>query len=255
MSELERVAHGLSARGMCLKTYIDEHMRYILFGWIGEVTFDMGFNLETLFLASNITDRYLSVKKGVSRRKLQLVAITSILIASKVEEIHVPNIDCFARMTAGENDVDDVRGMEVEILKCLEYRLHCPTVATYLGIIDCVVHKDDTTRLSSVGHFLSELALVDYKMLQFPASLVASAVAWCARLLLNQAPWTGELQALTGYTPQELLPCVDLLMSWHRHTYQNAQSAAASAPHLHIYTKYKANRHFQVAQIPPPFDG
>ena len=46
---------------------------------------------ETLFLAINIFDRYLSQCK-ISKSKVQLVSIGSIFIASKYEEIHPPSL-------------------------------------------------------------------------------------------------------------------------------------------------------------------
>jgi hypothetical protein len=46
---------------------------------------------ETLYLTTNLLDRYLSIQL-VSRRNYQLVGTTAMLLASKYEEIWAPEV-------------------------------------------------------------------------------------------------------------------------------------------------------------------
>ena len=73
---------------------INEHMRAVLVDWLVEV--HMGFKLvpETLYLAVNIMDRYLA-KAIISRKRLQLVGVTALMIAAKYEEDDPPCIKNF----------------------------------------------------------------------------------------------------------------------------------------------------------------
>lgn len=71
--------------------YINERMRSILVDWLVEVHLKFKLVPETLYLTVNIIDRYLS-KTEVTRPKLQLVGVTSLLIASKYEEIYPPEL-------------------------------------------------------------------------------------------------------------------------------------------------------------------
>ena len=48
-----------------------------------------------LFLTCNIIDRFLSKRFDIGRKKLQLVGIAAILIASKYEEIYPPDLQDF----------------------------------------------------------------------------------------------------------------------------------------------------------------
>lgn len=64
---------------------INVKMRSILVDWLIEVHGRFELMPETLYLTINILDRYLSLKT-VSRRELQLVGISSILLACKYEE-------------------------------------------------------------------------------------------------------------------------------------------------------------------------
>lgn len=74
---------------------INAKMRGILVDWLIEVHRKFELMPETLYLTINIVDRFLSVK-AVSRRELQLVGISSMLIASKYEEIWAPEVIFFA---------------------------------------------------------------------------------------------------------------------------------------------------------------
>lgn len=71
--------------------HINERMRSILVDWLVEVHLKFKLVPETLYLTVNLIDRYLE-REEVSRPKLQLVGVTSLLIASKYEEIYPPEL-------------------------------------------------------------------------------------------------------------------------------------------------------------------
>lgn len=65
---------------------INAKMRAILIDWLIKVHRKFELMPETFYLTLNIVDRFLSMKV-VPRKELQLVGISSMLIASKYEEI------------------------------------------------------------------------------------------------------------------------------------------------------------------------
>lgn len=71
--------------------HINERMRSILVDWLVEVHLKFKLVPETLYLTINLIDRYLE-RQEVSRPRLQLVGVTSLLIASKYEEIYPPEL-------------------------------------------------------------------------------------------------------------------------------------------------------------------
>jgi len=73
------------------QTDINEKMRSILIDWLIEVHLKFKLLPETLYLTVNLIDRYLA-KELIPRNKLQLVGVTSMLIASKYEEIYAPEV-------------------------------------------------------------------------------------------------------------------------------------------------------------------
>ena len=60
------------------------------------------FRKETLYIAINIMDSYLS-KKYIQRKNFQLLVITSLLIASKLNEVYIRKIADYAFITSNSN--------------------------------------------------------------------------------------------------------------------------------------------------------
>lgn len=77
---------------------ITNAMRAILVDWLVEVCDEFHLLPDTLFAAVCYVDRYLSMS-SVPRSKLQLVGVTSLYIAAKLEEIYPPEISEFAYIT------------------------------------------------------------------------------------------------------------------------------------------------------------
>ena len=89
-------------------------MRGILVDWLVEVAQEYKLVSETLFLAVNYIDRYLS-SEVAPRRKLQLVGITCMSVAAKYEEIYPPQIDEFCYITDNTYTRDEVLAMEQQV--------------------------------------------------------------------------------------------------------------------------------------------
>lgn len=105
---------------------INEKMRAILVDWIIEVHMKFKLMPETLYLTINIIDRYLE-KVQVERHRLQLVGVTSMLIASKYEEIYSPEIKDFIYITDNAYSKEDLLNMEYDILSKLGFSLTFPS--------------------------------------------------------------------------------------------------------------------------------
>lgn len=73
------------------QNHINEKMRMILIDWLVEVHNKFELFPETLYLTIDLVDRYLSTKV-VSRKELQLIGISSMLLACKYEEIWAPEV-------------------------------------------------------------------------------------------------------------------------------------------------------------------
>eukprot|EP00894_Picocystis_sp_ML_P002374 jgi/Pico_ML_1/52891/g3531.t1 len=66
---------------------VNDKMRAILIDWLVEVHLKFKLMPETLFLTVNLIDRFLE-EQQVTRKNLQLVGVTAMLIASNLVAVH-----------------------------------------------------------------------------------------------------------------------------------------------------------------------
>ncbi|KAJ7960499.1 Cyclin [Quillaja saponaria] len=194
---------------------INSKMRAILVDWLMEVHRKFELMPETLYLAINIVDRFLSIK-AVSRRELQLVGISSMLIASKYEEIWAPEVNDFVCISDNAYVREQVLVMEKAILGKLQWYLCVPTAYVFLvRYIKASIPSDK--EMENMAFFLAELSLVQYPtvVLYCPSMIAASAV-YAARCTLDKSPyWTDTLKHHTDYSEYQLMECAKLLVSFH----------------------------------------
>ena len=75
-------------------------MRALLLDWLQGVCSEVGFRRETYHLAFFFVDMYLA-RKHQERSTLQLLGLTSLFIAMKVEEIQHSSVTSFMRYAGG----------------------------------------------------------------------------------------------------------------------------------------------------------
>ena len=98
---------------MIKQTDINEKMRMILIDWLIEVHLKFKLLPETLFLTINFIDRYLQ-NNQTPRDKLQLIAVSSLLIACKYEEIYPPEISSVVYITDNAYKKEDILNYEIK---------------------------------------------------------------------------------------------------------------------------------------------
>lgn len=75
---------------------------------------------ETLYLTVNLIDRFLALKPVV-RKKLQLVGVTAMLLASKYEEVSVPVVEDLVLISDKAYSRQEVLEM-VSYIRSLDYK-------------------------------------------------------------------------------------------------------------------------------------
>lgn len=161
-------------------------MRGILVDWLIEVHTRFRLLPETLFLAVNIVDRFLS-QKVVPLDKLQLVGITAMFIASKYEEVLSPHVGNFVHVADDGFTVDEVLSAERYTLSTLKYDLSYPNPMNFLRRISKADNYDIHTR--TLGKYLMEISLVDHRFLEYKQSHIAAASMYLARMILDRGGW------------------------------------------------------------------
>ncbi|XP_004252821.1 G2/mitotic-specific cyclin C13-1-like [Solanum lycopersicum] len=191
---------------------VSANMRGVLVDWLVEVTDEYKLLSDTLYLAVSYIDRFLSVNV-IPRKKLQLLGVSSMLIAAKYEEINPPDVGEFCYITDNSYSKKEMVKMEADVLKCLKFEMGNPTIKTFLEQFTKIAkqdHKKNNLQLEFLGHYLAELSLLDYNCVKFLPSLVAAAVLFLSRFTLQPKshPWSLALQRCSGYRPGDLKECV-----------------------------------------------
>lgn len=86
---------------------INRNMRGMAIDWLVEVADAFKFSAHTFYLSANYLDRYLA-SVATSRDKLQLAAISCMLVAAKYEERVSPPIEEFAHITDNTYKTEEV---------------------------------------------------------------------------------------------------------------------------------------------------
>ena len=120
---------------------INDKMRAILVDWLIEVHTKFKLQRETLYITITIIDRYLASHQ-CTKGELQLVGVSSMLIACKYEEIYPPELKDFVYITDRAYTKEDVLQMEFRILSVLQFDLTFPTALRFLERFTKVIGED-----------------------------------------------------------------------------------------------------------------
>ncbi|CAL4908859.1 unnamed protein product [Urochloa decumbens] len=222
---------------------INPNMRDILLDWLAEIHAKFELMPETLYLTIYIVDRYLSLQP-VLKRKLQLVGIAAMLIASKYEEIWAPEVGDFISLSDNAYDRQQILVMEKAILNTIEWNLTLPTQYHFLVRFAKAAGSDSDKQLRHMILFFGELALMDYRMVTIRPSIVAASAVYAARCTLKKSPlWTATLKHHTGLNEQQLMEGAKILISSH--------AAAPEGKLKIIYEKYSSEEFGFVARHSP----
>ena len=161
-------------------------MRGILVDWLIEVHTRFRLLPETLFLAVNIIDRFLSAEV-VALDRLQLVGVTAMFIASKYEEVLSPHVANFSHVADETFSDKEILDAERHVLAVLDYNLSYPNPMNFLRRISKADNYDVETR--TLGKYLMEISLLDHRFMGYPQSRIAATSMYLARMILGRGHW------------------------------------------------------------------
>ncbi|KAL1298138.1 hypothetical protein HN51_042546 [Arachis hypogaea] len=227
---------------------ITQSMRGILVDWLVEVSEEYKLVPDTLYLTVYLIDWFLS-QTYIERRRLQLLGITCMLIASKYEEINAPRIEEFCFITDNTYTKEEVRKMETEVLKSSSYKLFTPTTKTFLRRFLRAAqasYESPSFELEFLANYLAELTLMNYGFLNFRPSMIAASAVFLARWTLDRSsyPWNPTLQHYASYKPSDLKTTVLAL--------RDLQLNSNDCPLTAIRTKYEQEKFKCVAALSSP---
>eukprot|EP00249_Psilotum_nudum_P012953 c24068_g3_i1 orf=444-1955(-) len=229
---------------MSSQAEINDKMRAILIDWLIEVHLKFKLMPETLFLTTNVIDRYLSMGSVVARKNLQLVGMTAMLVAAKYEEIWAPEIQDFVFISDNAYTKQQILDMEKLMLNTLRFNLTVPT--PYVFIVRFLKAAASDKQMDMLAFFLVELSLVNYIMVKFPPSMLAAAAVYTAQCTLQRSPsWSRALRHHSGYTEAQLKDCAILMVSLHQ------KAGEENQPLTVVHRKYSHSKFYSVATLTP----
>ena len=160
---------------MNIQNDINEQMRAILIDWLIEVHYRFRLKNETVFQTVWIIDTYLSLQQ-ITRAKLQLLGIASLLISCKSQEIYYPQLKEFIDITDGAYIKNELIEMENHVLKILNFNIVSPTSNDFFNIISKAFNFDK--KQFYLGKYFLESSLIDYNMIKYSPSVIAVSCAY-----------------------------------------------------------------------------
>lgn len=183
-------------------------MRSVLIDWLVDVQQQFKLLPETLYLTVSILDRFMSADSGrdIHRSRLQLVGISAMFIASKLEEIYAPELNDFVYIADNAYTAAEVRDMELSIFKALKYHFGKPLSINFLrryskaGDVDITQH--------AMAKYILETILLDYSLVSMNPSLAAATSLYLSLCILETGPevvlWSASLHHYTGYSQDQV---------------------------------------------------
>lgn len=164
--------------------------------WFDSLRAAFSLRPETLALATNYLDRYLSVR-SVAAVQFQLATAAALLVASKIEEPRPFRASDLASLSEGRFLAADVAVMELDLLVELGWRVNTPTALVCVDSLAALVRipPQSRKRAAAVARDLADASRRDYGLVGAPPSLVATACVLEALIATGARPAVAEFLA------------------------------------------------------------
>lgn len=184
----------------------------------------------TIHLAIYMLDAFMD-NHNISDNRLNLVALTCILLASKIEENepNVPSLSKLNELVQNQYPIADFTVLEVLLLKFFNWHLIIPTLATFVEYwLLYIIKASDFAGCTNEQQFeerrfraielvfeFMDITLTDIKMTNIRPSLLAAACIASARSSLPVlVVWTESMAEITGFSWEEVDRLTRELMNW-----------------------------------------
>ena len=157
-----------------LQTEINSKMRIILIDWLFEVNNKLKFREETFYTTIYIIDAYLS-KKFIQRKKFQLLGVTALYIATKLNEIFSGSVKDYVFMTDRAYNESDIITMESDICKTLNFNFLVPNCLSFFQIFSKKIGFDKDSEEYQFGIFIIQNFLMNSKSFNYNYSIISIA--------------------------------------------------------------------------------
>ncbi|XP_076801520.1 cyclin-J-like [Clavelina lepadiformis] len=234
------------------------YWRRYLVDWLALTCQKYRLNSNAQHLAVCLYDRYTD-KYEIAVDELQMLVLCCLLVASKFEEREekIPKFKVLLDHLQWSLNASEYLNMEIKLLSAFEWHIGFPTASHFkeyymqyaLGARDLHAGRQLVNREQAyvyleknVNYFL-EVSLQDQAFLVFKPSLVMSSCLAAARICLHISPtWTVDLQQVTMFSWNHLVPCIEVLLRLHdddRKAMQNNFKNSTSTGNLGVHSQHE----------------
>lgn len=198
-------------------------MRAMLLDWLNEVSQAYNLTRQTYYLALDFFDRFLSTKQNMPKKQLQMLGITCMFIAAKIEEIFPPKLERFAFVCDGACDENDILVNELVILNALNWELSPMTPISWLSLFTQIYSSMDKENVENIIYG-EQFLMPDYQSKLFVqiahlidlCTLSAGSLDYSYSVIAAAAfyHFTNENVVLqcTGKTMSEMRSCIEWMI-------------------------------------------
>ncbi len=239
--------------------HIATRKRSTLVDWMAITASQLSLTNDTLFLSSQLMDRYIdkcdncgsddsssgsSVSISIEDIPYDdiLSAGCALWIAAKYEDSDAPSAALMLQVISVEFTMNELVQREMIMLKAVGYRLSLPTTKTFQVIYMSSVAA--CSQLCSCVEYLVELSLLDAGMLTYlPSQVAASAFVW--GMALVGYSYNGKyIMTVSGYEMSSIMPITVRMANLHK-------AACQTEEPCNITIKYMSAARDSVAFLPP----
>ncbi|KAM9838866.1 G1/S-specific cyclin-E2-like [Aulostomus maculatus] len=199
------------------KSFIQKHprlqprMRSILLDWLIEVSEEYALHRQTFYLAQDYFDRFMLTQNDIDKSLLQLIGITCLFIASKMEETCPPKLSQMVYIAADTYFEHEILQMELMVLKALRWNL-CPetavswlklffqmaSVSCHTDLLEQQFPRDAYVEMTQ----LLDLCILNINSLDFQYRVLAASV-------LSHFIHQETVEKVSGLSSDDIQPCLN----------------------------------------------
>jgi G2/mitotic-specific cyclin 2 len=217
-------------------------MRSLLVDWIINIHEKLALCHDTLFYAVNLIDRFLAAR-SIPGSKLQLVGISSLMIACKFEEVVCPTLQTFVVLTEKTLTDEDIRKAEKYMLHTLDYDVQFVSPLNFLRRCSKANNYEIVSR--AVGKYLLELTLLYEEFTRYRSSVKAAAAMYLARKMTGQDQCKSLFAMYSGHSRDEIRDCFSSFV----------RVVSEPIPFDNIQSKYNTPKFFNASSFVQEYAG
>ena len=181
---------------MQISTEVKDTSRAFLVEWIIDVHRKFRLMPETLYVTVFLIDRFLSLKQ-IKKSQLHILGVTTLLIATKYEEIYPPDLKDLLSVSENKFTRTEVLSMERDILRTLEFNFTTPSAYRFLERFRRLSSTTDD-KVFFFAQYIQEISLLDASLLKYrPSEIAAASLILSVKSLKKVNIWNKEMENAT----------------------------------------------------------